>query len=58
MRQGRAAEVQVEFLTLEKQTFTLMCSDVDDRGEKQETTLTDEVHVELVDAENGVAVSA
>ena len=54
---GQAAEVQVEFLTLEKQTFTLMCSDVDDRGEKQETTLTDEVHVELVDAENGVAVS-
>lgn len=54
---GQAAEVQVEFLTLEKQTFTLVCSDVDDRGEKQETTLTDEVHVELVDAENGVAVS-
>lgn len=55
---GQASDVQVEFLTMEKQTFTLMRSAVDDHGEKQETTLTDEIHAELVNAADGSVVAS
>ena len=55
---GQAADVQIEFLTVEKQTFALVRSDVDDDGEKRETALTDEARFDLVDADDGrVAVS-
>ena len=50
---GQAAQTAVRLLTLEKQSFTVVRADIDEEGERQETTLGDALTADLLTADGG-----
>ena len=48
---GQAARVNMQLLTLEKQSFAIVRADIDENGARQETTLSEALTAELLTAE-------